>query len=152
MALPRRQPQSNRRSIPAIAVLAWFLATCLLALAPLLYFVSGSSDAATEAGRLGLAVLPMLMAWPLLTFALARVGRARSAKTRLGPAAVRASLLMLVAAGLLLLARHVGNVVAIEGDRSWVFFWCALAIAWVVSSVALARAAKGASSGPPEVL
>jgi hypothetical protein len=119
-----------------IAVLAWLLATCLLALSPLLYFISGSSDGATEAGRVGVAAIPALMAWPLLVLA---IGLARRWRGRVGAAARRALLLMLVAGGVLVLARRLGGSDAIFGDGSWIAFWAAAAVIWVMVSAALAR-------------
>jgi hypothetical protein len=112
----------------------WFAATCLLALSPLLYFVSGASDDATEAGRIGFAAIPPLISWPLLAVAISLARRRRA-----GPAARAALLLMLYAGGVLFLARRLGETAAVHGDAAWTLFWAASVLVWVVLSAALGR-------------
>jgi hypothetical protein len=132
---------ATRRSMPASTVLVWLLGTCLLAVSPLLYFVSGTSDDATEAARAGLAAIPALMAWPLLVLAiglaLRRQGRAMG--LLVGGAAGRALLLMLFAGAVLTLARHLGTAVAFHGDAAWTLFWTAATVAWVALGAAVVR-------------
>ena len=119
----------------------WLLATSLLALSPLVYFASGGSDAATEASRLGLAAVPAVLAWPLLAVAIGLAHRRQGRATGLilGAAARRASVLMLFAGAVLLLARHLGTTVAIRGDAAWTSFWGASIVLWVVLSFVLVR-------------
>jgi hypothetical protein len=132
---------ATRRAMAATALLLWLLATCLLAVSPLLYFVSGASDGAIEADRIRFAAMPALMAWPLLVLAvglaLRRQGRAMG--LLVAAAAGRALLLMLFAGAVLALARHLGTAVAIRGDAAWTLFWTAATVAWVALSAALVR-------------
>jgi hypothetical protein len=121
------------------AVLLWLVASCLLAVSPLLYFAAGASDDATDGARVGLAAMPALMAWPLLALAvgLARRRQGRAMGPVLGGAAVKASLLLLFAGADLLLARHLGAAVAIHGDATWTLFWTGSAVVWVALSAAV---------------
>jgi hypothetical protein len=127
---------AKRRSVPTTAVLLWSAGTCLLALSPLVYFASGASDGATETGRIALAAVPALVAWPLLVLALALAYRRQRQATKpvLWPAAHRASLLMLLAGAVLVLARQLGSAVAIHGDATWTFFWTGSVVLWVALS------------------
>jgi hypothetical protein len=111
--------------------------TCLLALSALVYFASGASDGTTETGRIALATVPALVAWPLLVLALALAYRRQRQATKpvLWPAARRASLLMLLAGAVLVLARQIGNAVAIHGDATWTLFWTGSVVLWVALSV-----------------
>jgi hypothetical protein len=98
-------------------------ATLLVAAAPLAYFDAGASDSATEAGRLGIAaVFLLLAALPLGLYA-------RSA--------ARGLALLLAAIALLLVARWFGGSTVIQGDSAWVAFWVASGTLWT----ALLRAA-----------
>jgi hypothetical protein len=121
-----------------LAVLAWLLATCLVALSPLLYFVAGASDSATEAARVQFAAVPLVVAWLVLVlaFGLARRRRGLPMGAVAGPAAMRALLLIAFAGAVLALAHHLGSTVAFEGDTAWTLFWTVTVVAWVGLSAA----------------
>ena len=134
-------------------VLLWLLATCLLALAPVVYFFSGSSDSATETGRIALAAVPGLFAWPLLVMAVALHHRAPAPGKKLAVSrgARRASLLIVLVCALLLLAHHLAGTSAIEGDTNWAVFWAAVVVVWaVLSTIAIRRSPRetGRASRP----
>ena len=123
---------TSPRLAAASTVALWLLATALFALAPALYFVSGSSDSATEADRIGLAAIPVLAAWLLLVLAVRLTRRSR-------PVARALALLAFIPA-VLFLARRLGSAPALEGDTAWTLFWVAVGVAWVaLSAVCLRR-------------
>jgi hypothetical protein len=124
---------------PAISVLSWLLAACLLAASPLLYLVSGASDSATEAARVRLAAIPALIAWPLLVLAIGLARHRQGRAMTLGSAARSALLLPLFAGAVLALARHLASAPVIGGDGAWTLFWAAATVAWVVLSAVLGR-------------
>jgi hypothetical protein len=79
----------------------------------------------------------MLIAWPVLALALARVRRGRRRGWALIGAALRALVLVLFAAGLMVLARRLGSGPAIAGDADWVVFWAACGGAWIAVTAAM---------------
>jgi C4-dicarboxylate transporter len=112
------------------------VAMVLVALAPMLYFVAGASDDATESDGVGLAAVLMLLAWPPLALSL---GVARRGGRRLVASAIARSLVLLLSAGAMLaLARHLGIHRTIYGDGAWALYWVLCAAAWLALSHRLA--------------
>jgi hypothetical protein len=127
--------------MPASSGVLWLLATSLIALSPLLFFITGADGSATTAYRIRVAAIPALVAWPLLVLAVGLVRRRRGLTMGLviGASARRAVLLMAVAAGVLAGAYVLGSTAAIEGDTAWTLYWVVVGSLWVALSASSLR-------------
>ncbi|HMJ32749.1 MAG TPA: hypothetical protein VK501_02440 [Baekduia sp.] len=135
---PSSRPGGGRGPIPALSVLLWLFATSLVALAPLVYFIAGVNDTATEGSRMLPALAVLLLAWPPLTLSIGLAHRRQrhSGGRITASAAARATLLLLVGATMLGIAHQL----TISGDVAWTVYWTAAASAWLVLSRRCARA------------
>jgi hypothetical protein len=111
----------------------WLAVLVLCAAAPLLFFIGGASDSATDADRFRIAAVPLVVAWLPLTVALS--GRPW--------AWARALALLALAAGLALLANVFANGPALSGDTEWSVFWLAALAVWAAAARLALRAPRG---------
>jgi hypothetical protein len=88
----------------------------------------------------------------VLALALAYRRQRQATKPVLWPAAHRASLLMLLAGAVLVLARQLGSAVAIHGDATWTFFWTGSVVLWVALSVIAVGRSPGRTNGAGSAL
>jgi hypothetical protein len=116
----------------SVAITAWLVATALLALAPALYFAAGASDSASERMRIAYALIPLAAAWLPLSVGLGLLHRNRTGHWGLpfGRPGRRAAVLILLAVGMLAVARSLGDGSTIYGDGEWAGFWAICLATW----------------------
>jgi hypothetical protein len=127
--------------------MSWLAATVVLSMTPLLVFVAGGSDDASDAQRAGLGAIGIAIAWPLLVLA-AYLGTFDRARRSLRRAIGRAALLGLYAAVVFALAWRLAAGPAFSGDSAWAAYWLAGFAVWLALTGKLLSPRRSLSSEP----
>jgi hypothetical protein len=113
-----------------LSVVVWLVATGILAFTPLFYFAAGGSDGATESERFTIAIIMILVTWPLLAPSITLARRARTRRASVSRAVGTSLLLLLLACLLLEVARRLGNADALPA-AGWTLYWLLCAGVWL---------------------
>jgi hypothetical protein len=128
------------------AVVLWVTATGLLIFVPLLFYLSGASDDATDRARSAAARILVALACPAVVLFIGFARRSYRPRTSvLARSSVkRALLLVMFACAVLEIALRVGEGEVWSGDAPWAIYWGVAALGWIVLSVRCAKPSGGA--------
>jgi hypothetical protein len=123
----------------------WLMATCILAITPLLVFMAGS-DSSTPSDQARLGAIVIVLAWPFLTAAAyfrASDDGAPGVRRALG----RGTALEVYAAIGLAFAWQAAGGPIFSGDSAWAAYWLVVFAGWLALSRMLLSSRRPAPSG-----